>query len=53
MESALAQRLPGADVGVYGRHRDFQAALERGADAAIALSPVLTAYGLTVANKSP
>ncbi|HMJ53465.1 MAG TPA: hypothetical protein VK540_15370 [Polyangiaceae bacterium] len=51
LEALLAQRMPGTEVIVCGRYRDFTRELARTPDAALALEPVLQANALTGALK--
>jgi hypothetical protein len=47
LEKMLEEQMPGVDVTVFGRVGDFSRALvEAPPDAALALSPVLTSFGL-------
>jgi hypothetical protein len=47
LEGALQRELPAVDLIVVSRHRDFTRELARGADAALALEPVLNDQGWT------
>ncbi|HMI83153.1 MAG TPA: hypothetical protein VK550_03615, partial [Polyangiaceae bacterium] len=46
LEALLARQMPGTDVIVCGRYRDFTRELSTSADAALALDPVLQANAL-------
>jgi len=46
LESALAKQMPGVDVVVCSRYRDFERELLRAPDAVLALGPVLLAHGM-------
>ncbi len=46
LQTGLERRMPGVDVIVCSRHRDFARELTRLPDAALALEPVLKAHGL-------
>ena len=48
LQSALADRLPGAEVVVLSRYRDFARELANNPDAVLALEPVLAFHGLSV-----
>jgi len=47
LEALLARQMPGTDVIVCGRYRDFTRELSTSADAALALDPVLQANALS------
>jgi hypothetical protein len=46
LQTGLERQMPAVDVVVCSRHRDFVRELNQAPDAALALSPVLTAHGL-------
>src|ERR1044071_9155024 len=48
LQNALTDKLPGVDVIVLGRHRDFRRELESGPDAVLAVGSVLGFHSLRV-----
>lgn len=48
LEALLAQRMPDVEVVVCARYRDFIHELGRAPDAALALTPVLSAHGMAL-----